>query len=103
MFGIGLLKGLLTTLKNLFGPVFTVQYPNKKVGLLSFQKIEPSNGKIHQEVLSTNGNLEEAAKNLYAALHRLDQRDLDLIIAPYFPDYGLGKTMNDRMQRAIQK
>ena len=29
MFGIGLLKGLFTTLKNLFGPVFTVQYPTK--------------------------------------------------------------------------
>jgi L-threonylcarbamoyladenylate synthase len=85
-------------------PVKTLsKHSNKKVGLLSFQKIELSKGKIHQEVLSTNGNLEEAAKNLYAALHRLDQRDLDLIIAPYFPDYGLGKTMNDRMQRAIQK
>ena len=38
MFGIGLLKGLFTTLKNLFGPVFTVQYPNKKVGLLGALK-----------------------------------------------------------------
>lgn len=44
MFGIGLIKGLLTTLKNLFGPVFTVQYPNKKVGLmgaLKFHKKSP--------------------------------------------------------------
>ena len=38
MFGIGLLKGLFTTLKNLLGPVFTVQYPNKKVGLLGALK-----------------------------------------------------------------
>ena len=46
MFGIGLLKGLFTTLKNLFGPVFTVQYPNKKVGLLGalkFHKKTPAN------------------------------------------------------------
>ena len=46
MFGIGLLKGLFTTLKNLFGPVFTVQYPNKKVGLLGalkFHKKTPTN------------------------------------------------------------
>jgi len=44
MFGIGLLKGLFTTLKNLLGPVFTVQYPNKKVGLigaLKFHKKSP--------------------------------------------------------------
>ena len=46
MFGIGLLKGLFITLKNLFGPVFTVQYPNKKVGLLGalkFHKKTPAN------------------------------------------------------------
>jgi len=29
--------------------------------------------------------------------------NLDLIIVPYFPDTGLGKTINDRLQRAIQK
>jgi L-threonylcarbamoyladenylate synthase len=78
-------------------------FSNKKIGLLSLQKIELSNIEIYQEILSTDGNLKEAAKNLYAALHRLDQMNLDLIIVPYFPDTGLGKTINDRLQRAIQK
>jgi len=40
---------------------------------------------------------------LYAALHRLDQLQLELIVVPYFPNHGLGKTINDRLQRAIQK
>jgi len=25
------------------------------------------------------------------------------VVVPYFPNHGLGKTINDRLQRAIQK
>jgi len=78
-------------------------FPNKKIGVLSFQKIELSEEITHQEILSEKGHLEEAARNLYAALHRLDQLQLELIVVPYFPNDGLGKTINDRLQRAIQK
>jgi len=78
-------------------------FPNKKIGVLSFQKIELSEEITHQEILSEKGHLEEAARNLYAALHRLDQLQLELIVVPYFPNHGLGKTINDRLQRAIQK
>ena len=78
-------------------------FPNKKIGVLSFQKIEFSEEITHQEILSEKGHLEEAARNLYAALHRLDQLQLELIVVPYFPNHGLGKTINDRLQRAIQK
>jgi L-threonylcarbamoyladenylate synthase len=38
--------------------------------------------------------------HLYAAMHRMDQMDLDLIIAQRFPDHGLGRTINDRLERA---
>lgn len=38
MLGMGLIKGLSVTFKNLFSPVFTIQYPDKKVGLLAFSK-----------------------------------------------------------------
>ena len=37
MFGFGLIKGLFVTFKNLIGPTFTVQYPNKKVGLINYK------------------------------------------------------------------
>jgi L-threonylcarbamoyladenylate synthase len=30
----------------------------------------------------------------------MDQMDLDLIIAQRFPDHGLGRTINDRLERA---
>jgi L-threonylcarbamoyladenylate synthase len=46
------------------------------------------------------GNLNEAAKNLYAAMHRLDHSNLDIIVAERLPDAGLGKTINDKLERA---
>jgi len=78
-------------------------HPNKKIGLLLFQN--PINDTLaeHQEILSTSGDLQEAAKNLYAAMHRLDKRNFDLIIAERMPETGLGKTMNDKLQRATKK
>ncbi|MEC9098506.1 MAG: 4Fe-4S binding protein, partial [Chloroflexota bacterium] len=42
MIGFGLIKGLSVTLKNLFGPVFTIQYPDKRVGVLGLAKSKKS-------------------------------------------------------------
>ena len=38
MIGFGLIKGLSVTFRNLFSPVFTVQYPDKRVGLFGLAK-----------------------------------------------------------------
>ena len=78
-------------------------FPNKKIGLLLFhEKIENQNI-IHQEILSHDKDLNEAATNLYAAMHRLDKFNLDIIIAERLPDTGLGKSINDRLERATKK
>ncbi|MFW5798762.1 MAG: Sua5 family C-terminal domain-containing protein, partial [Planctomycetota bacterium] len=52
------------------------------------------------EVLSTDGDLLEAASNLFAAMHRLDAMGLDLIVALRAPEQGLGLAINDRLRRA---
>ncbi|WP_317167574.1 Sua5 family C-terminal domain-containing protein [Flavobacterium lotistagni] len=78
-------------------------FKRKKIGTLTFSHRVPIDTITHQEVLSANGNLTEAAKNLYAALHRLDRNGLDVIIAELMPDTGLGKTINDKLQRATRK
>ncbi|NJL30816.1 MAG: hypothetical protein HC898_03825 [Phycisphaerales bacterium] len=52
------------------------------------------------EVLSPSGDLREAAANLFAALHRLDAAGLDVILAEYVPEMGLGRAINDRLRRA---
>jgi L-threonylcarbamoyladenylate synthase len=36
-------------------------------------------------------------------MHRLDQDKLDVIIAEKFPNEGLGKTINDKLERATKK
>lgn len=78
-------------------------YPDKKIGVLLFQNRINQIPIEHQEVLSNSGDLNEAAKNLYAAMHRLDKLNLDLIIAERLPNTGLGKTINDKLQRATKK
>lgn len=78
-------------------------FSGKKIGLLLFKDETTSAEKILQEVLSKKGNLAEAAKNLYATMHRLDKSNLDVIIAERFPNKGLGKSINDRLERAIKK
>ena len=78
-------------------------FNGKKIGLLLFKNKVLNNKNVDQEVLSESGDLNESAKNLYAALHRLDHKNLDLIIAERLPDIGLGKTINDRLQRAVKK
>lgn len=75
------------------------KHPTKKIGVLVFNS-SLDNQNLTEIILSKNSLLEEAAANLYDALHQLDRLNLDLIIAERFPDYGLGKSINDRLQRA---
>lgn len=84
-------------------PELLKSFQGKKIGLVLFKEIIQNQKVTIQEVLSEKGDLEEAGKNLYAALHRLDNCDLDIIIAEKFTDKYLGKTLNDRLQRAIKK
>lgn len=78
------------------------KYPNLKIGLLLFNDDIDSNENIVKELLSNNKDLKEAATNLYAAMHRLDRKNLDLIIAEKFPNKSLGKSINDRLKRATK-
>jgi L-threonylcarbamoyladenylate synthase len=77
--------------------------PSQNFGLLAFKNFYSITGREKQVVLSHTGNLEEAAKNLYEALHRLDSMKLDLIIAEYVPNEGIGIAINDRLTRAAHK
>jgi len=52
------------------------------------------------EVLSADGDLREAAANLFAAMRRLDAQGLDAIIVDRFPTHGLGLAISDRLSRA---
>jgi L-threonylcarbamoyladenylate synthase len=75
----------------------------KRIGLVTYQNHFDHQNIVSNEVLSPTGDLKEAASRLYNALHKLDQLKLDIIIAERFPDYGLGRTINDRLERATKK
>jgi L-threonylcarbamoyladenylate synthase len=74
--------------------------PPGRVGLLAFQSPADPSGYAAVEVLSTTGDLREAAANLFAAMRRLDALGLDAIVAERVPEEGLGLAINDRLRRA---
>ena len=55
------------------------------------------------ETLSLSGDLNEAARNLFAAMRSLDGSDVDVILAEAFPNEGLGRAINDRLRRAAAR
>ena len=50
--------------------------------------------------LSEQGDLREAAANLFKMLRELDAENLDLIVAERVPEEGIGAAINDRLGRA---
>jgi len=78
-------------------------FPGEKIGVLLFQNKLTDCPVFSQEILSESGDLDEAARNLYAAMHRLDQLNLDKIVAEKLPEFGLGLTLNDKLTRASKK
>ncbi len=75
-----------------------------RVGALVFREPVGHIPDGQQRVLSATGDLDEAAKNLFAHLRWLDALDLDLIYAETLPGIGLGAAINDRLRRAsVQK
>lgn len=77
------------------------QYENLKIGAIRFHSTGKVNQKVDKEIiLSNKGSLEEVAQNLYAAMHELDGQELDVIIIEKAPEDGIGKAINDRLQRS---
>jgi L-threonylcarbamoyladenylate synthase len=71
-----------------------------RTGLLAFSSRLNTDLYVAFEILSTSGDLDEAASNLYAALQRLDKLNLDRILVAPVANKGIGKAINDRLFRA---
>ncbi len=70
----------------------------KNEALLLIRKINKI--KKNYFFLSKNGNLREAAKNLYSTLRKIKNSKYKSIAVSKIPNFGLGKTINDRLTRA---
>src|SRR5690606_18611278 len=67
-------------------PTLMQQYKDKRIGVISFRPQEFAQQPAALEVLSPTGKLEEAARQLFAALRRLDAADVNVILGEHFPD-----------------
>ena len=73
-----------------------VIYKNLKYAVITLKKTENKDFFY----LSENGNLEEAASNLYHILITIDKMIYDIIIVEKLPEIEIGITINDRLNRA---
>lgn len=69
-----------------------------EVAIIRFQ--EPFSPNFPQFLLSPSGDLKEAARNLFAALHWANSQSVKAILAEAVPEKGLGIAINDRLRRA---
>jgi L-threonylcarbamoyladenylate synthase len=74
--------------------------PRSNTGLLWFGGENIPHGFTYVENLSLQGDLQEAAANLFTALHRLDNAGVSRIYARPLPESGLGRAINDRLRKA---
>ena len=79
-----------------------LEYSTKGIpfAILSFYQKFPSLDQSKQIQLSQTKDLNEAAKNLFAAMRALDTMDVSVILSELLPEEGLGRAINDRLRRA---
>jgi L-threonylcarbamoyladenylate synthase len=88
-----------------YEPLFMLSaVQQKKVGILWFKEVKIDSPKVaFNHILSPSGSFKEAAAHMYEALHQLEKSGVDLIIVERLPNYNLGRTINDRFERAAAK
>ena len=78
-------------------------YPAALASLDAAFVLEPEDSAalgVRALALLDSSNLEEAAKNLFAALREFDKMKIDVVLAERVPDTGIGRAINDRLRRA---
>jgi L-threonylcarbamoyladenylate synthase len=73
---------------------------DKRYGLLAWNFSSSIHPFLAIETLSPTQNLREAATRLFAAMRRLDEAGLDVIVAEEIPEEGLGVAIMDRLRKA---
>ena len=72
-------------------------------GVLAFSRAPGLFPPRNSYILSPDGDLKEAGKNLFTGLRWLDALDIDIIFAELVPDQGIGRAINDRLKRAAAR
>lgn len=80
-----------------------IEPEEKRCGYLFFRKPGFSYPEERSKILSLNGDLREAAANLFSHLHWLDMLDIDRIYVERVEGAGLGIAIMDRLKKASMK
>lgn len=81
--------------------VLLERFAGLRVAVIAFGPVSPMGADVVYTVnLSSSGNMDEAAANLFACMRQADRAGADVIIAPTLPEAGLGAAINDRLRRA---
>ncbi|MDQ6479963.1 L-threonylcarbamoyladenylate synthase [Dyadobacter sp. LHD-138] len=73
---------------------------DQATGYLLFDQFIEGIDRKYQRLLSPQGDLKEAAHNLFAYLRELDAQPVERILAELVPNIHLGRAINDRLKRA---
>ena len=78
------------------------KFQSARVAVLGFRNPINHPAVIAQELLSPEGNLEEAAHRLYYLLDQLDRVKPDVIVAEWLPEDEVGQAINDKLRRGAE-
>lgn len=73
-----------------------------KAGLLSFSGENTANYQL-VELLAPDKELRTCAVNLFAAIHRLEESDVEYILAEPVPETGIGIAIMDKLRKAAYR
>lgn len=79
------------------------KHEGKKIAVLSFSTLYHLPESSVCLMLSEKRNLDEAARNIFGCLRKIDALNPDVILSEFVPDEGLGRAVNDRLRRAAAK
>lgn len=99
----GQLKSHYAPKKNLFvGNLneLIAQHSNKKIALICFGEKKFTDKNFLVFNLSEKSDVNEAALNLFRFLRLADESEADSVLCEKLPENGLGRAINDRLQRA---
>ncbi len=75
----------------------------QKTGFIGFLQMSSKLPEANQMLLSEEGDIKEAAANLFHTMRVMDQKGFDLVIAEKGPNEGIGRAINDRLEKAAHK
>ena len=78
-------------------------YDESQIGIIAFSEYAVKVPHENQIILSHSKNFEEAARNLFSGMRKLDEKKLKVIWAELLPEEDLGIAINDRLRRASAK